>query len=485
MDLGKLTAMAREEAPELVEKLRWLHDVSLYEAVSGDGGEAEGVHDSPITGAQVRQLVADGMVGEFHGMAKRRVKVFLRAEEAKMAWRVLGWPRQLNEEMLSAGWESGMWVPTIGDNVEGVHAGAWGLCMDMKKGFYQFALSDAVQAFFVFTVEGTEYAWRRLVMGFRPAAELCNDVLGMLARKAARGVPGVRATFVHVDNARFVGCRVGVVKARVRLRALAKEVGMTFGVEAENEPHKVGRYCGVVYDYRGKTVCLTEAAVGKLRLLRASLIPGGIPFKAMRVLMGRLFHAAVVTQAPVARWYYAIKWYRRRCRGFSRGEFREGDTVGWWKDAWEQVGEWLDHCIRNVPVVPRNPQAVVHWHLFTDASLQGAGGVLVNSYGEIRTVGARWVDIGPWTGGWVPSINQLEMVAVGWALGQFRREIGYAPVWLSVDNTSVISTMRRGRSGAFWLNRYFREVADLGFDVVKVDYVASAQNPADHPSRHF
>jgi len=247
----------------------------------------------------------------------------------------------------------------------------------------------------------------------------------------------------------------------------------------------VGKYCGVIYNYLRKTVSLTDAAVQKLRHLREGLRFASIPFKEMRVLMGRLFHAAVVTQAPVFRWYYAIKWYRRRCRGFSRGEFREGDSVGWWRDAWVQVGEWLDHCIRNIPVVPRNPTEEVRWHLFTDASLQGAGGVLVNSMGEIRTVGARWADIGPWTGGWVPSINQLEMQAMGWALEQFRRSIGQDPVWLSVDNTSVLSTMRRGRSGAYLLNRHYQGVAELGFRVVRVEYVASAQNPADRPSRHF
>jgi len=100
--------------------------------------------------------------------------------------------------------------------------------MDMRKGFYQFALADAIQAFFVFTVEGVEYAWCRLVMGFRPAAELCNDVLGMLARRAVRGIPGVRAPFVHVDNARFVGCRTGVIAAREELKRVAKGVGMVF-----------------------------------------------------------------------------------------------------------------------------------------------------------------------------------------------------------------------------------------------------------------
>jgi len=472
-----------QSAKEVLRLLRWLDDISLYRDIGVGDTDGDVAGASAITGTQVAKLVRDGMVRKFTGTPLRFVKVFTVLEAEKHRYRVIGWPRKLNDELLAGGWKSGMVVPDVADKVTDVWGGDWAVCLDLEKGFYQFGLSHEVQACFVFEVEGVQYCWTRMVMGFRPSAELCNAVLQFLVEVVGLKYPQVVPS-VHVDNVRFVGTREYTAGAGEYLKTLSKPLNLAWNVEKENIPHQRGKFCGVLYDYRQKLVCLTDHSVGKLKQLRDTLSPQGCTVEVMRRLFGRLFSAGVVTQAPVWRWYYAIKWYRRRCRALTRDELSVQEVVGWWAASWDQTQEWLDWVIANVPTTPRQEGEPCFWTLFSDASTKGAGAVLVGADGTVRTWGISWVDMGLWSHGWVPHINQLEVIAAHWALVMGFGVYRFDPLHLMIDNTSALGAIRRQRSNSFWINQYVGPIMAGPWRIVRADYVASAENPADHPSRH-
>jgi len=86
------------------------------------------------------------------------------------------------------------------------------------------------------------------------------------------------------------------------------------------------------------------------------------------------------------------------------------------------------------------------------------------------------------------SINNLELLAVKFGLLCFAPDIGSKRIKLHIDNTSAISLLCRGYSSAVWLNQVAgsiqKDVAHLGLEITHIQYVKSASNYADAPSRN-
>jgi len=79
----------------------------------------------------------------------------------------------LNDQMDRAGWVSDIDLMSVADQLRQVHCGDWAACADLTAGFYQFPYAPSVVPFFCFNDEDSvPWDFNRLVMGFKPAAQL-------------------------------------------------------------------------------------------------------------------------------------------------------------------------------------------------------------------------------------------------------------------------------------------------------------------------
>ena len=126
------------------------------------------------------------------------------------------------------------------------------------------------------------------------------------------------------------------------------------------------------------------------------------------------------------------------------------------------------------------PASVVH--LYTDASLGGWGGVVESALPAS----------GPWTAAEEAAspgaINRLELMAVERSLEALAPQLTGRMVHLHVDSSVALAVLRKG-SGVAHLQaaalRVWRLAARLQVRLAAVSWVASADNPADLPSRLF
>jgi hypothetical protein len=129
------------------------------------------------------------------------------------------------------------------------------------------------------------------------------------------------------------------------------------------------------------------------------------------------------------------------------------------------------------------PPAV--YHLYTDASTTGWGGVLDGCRGR-TTVGGPWPSSAAAA---VPgAINRLELAAVSRSLDALAAPLAGRSVHLHVDSRVALAVLRKGSAAAHLhalALEVWRRAAALHVRIVGVSWVASADNPADGPSRSW
>ena len=263
------------------------------------------------------------------------------------------------------------------------------------------------------------------------------------------------------------------------------EVAAQVGAELNDSvgPHQTGEYNGKQYDYREKTVCLAAKQLPKLEAARQILFGPEATVADLEEVFGKLQWASVVLQAPVARYYFAIKFVRRRLSALAKGDIKVTHPCRLWQLARRDFSAWFDFLILNAPVHPRRQVGVEQFVLFADASQAGWGAVLAClSTGEIMSVGALFTEDEASANKF---INEKEALALAHALGHFADRLRGAALAICVDNTSLRGALRKGRSNAFPLNAQVAAVlAGLALvGDVTIRWVDTHSNPADSPSR--
>ena len=124
-------------------------------------------------------------------------------------------------------------------------------------------------------------------------------------------------------------------------------------------------------------------------------------------------------------------------------------------------------------------------HLYTDASTFGWGGVLVASAGR-TIVGGPWPSSADAA---VPgAINRLELEAVARCLSALSSPLRGRSLHLHVDSRVALAALRKGSPAAHLHDlalSTWRLAAQLHVRIVGLSWVASADNPADGPSRSW
>ncbi|KAE8179833.1 hypothetical protein CF335_g9453 [Tilletia laevis] len=232
---------------------------------------------------------------------------------------------------------------------------------------------------------------------------------------------------------------------------------------------------GFVWDLDAGTVALTEEKRDKyLRKLTAFLQPTHVTYREVSSVLGTLVHTCAVfverraqlnaLYALRARFVRACAWHSLALPTAARVE----------------VKAWMSFLQQ--PSLARTfhiPSASFAHIVYSDASNLGCAVVLdgrAQFWPLPDVIDGEGIDIGVMEA-WGLSLALQASVAYG------AKE---CVVRFAVDNLGVVYAVRKGRSRSRWTNRCLAAIAEMATEhaiTMSVSYIASADNPADAPSR--
>ncbi len=320
-------------------------------------------------------------------------------------------------------------------------------------------------------------------MGHSAAPEFMHAVTSILAGHPAFVLPEFAAPAdvsvdVWIDNIRWSGSAAAVAVASRAADELAVATNVTWKPSDTRDCVTEYEFIGGAFNHDLHRVALS----GKNATRLPEVMPGVLTFADLEVLVGRLIFAAGLMCIPLASVWWPMKWARRRYHDYNHVRLDLLQRIDVPAGVRRRFQWWLDRAHRSytVPAVRDDTQAT----LFTDASLGGWGATLVTSKQEVFIAAGAWEK--EFASG---DISFLEGRALSLGVDRladaFARS-GDAALQILVDNTSVQAAVRRGTGRAWRVS----EAARPGIEAlhkmgvpVSVDYIASADNPADGLSR--
>lgn len=231
-------------------------------------------------------------------------------------------------------------------------------------------------------------------------------------------------------------------------------------------------FLGMRFDHKTNTVQLGTKTLGKISQMIDIVDDCQVTIRQTMSLFGRLVYASSVLQIGKHSYYWTYKFLRRRV-----GELLDS-PAHLWKAVRDQLKDWALKCLMNIPRKVFS-QTTMITRLFTDASNSGFGAVGFRSDGKVVICAGRFgnEDLRE-------HINVKEAIAVTNGI----RELDLDPVIdLTIDNTSVEYTLRKGYSRSFRLNTEIgriKRIAQLKKHRIQdIHRISSSENPADGLSR--
>jgi hypothetical protein len=395
--------------------------------------------------------------------------------------RVISWPRSVNEaerprlaHLKEEGCEARM--PRVEEIRDRGAKATYAATLDFKKFFQQFEL--LIKEFWGVQCGDELYTLRSMPTGASGPPSLAQLLSTVLLREAVRRTDGALDIVdwdCNIDNLRMVSNDLLMLNAAwLELLKLIKELNIT-----------VGDYMGPTdapYTYLGQhfnagVVTVAEKAKKKygraLELLDNDTMLGA----DIAAIFGHCIWGSSVVDDPLAPHYYIFKFYRRKSVDIDYDAHYEV-----WPCIRQQWKDWIT-CLQSKqytyrPVDPSTRVVTV----YTDASEDGYG-IIVFGLGDTRVVGGKWTDAEK-----TQHINVLELATVRIALRFLRLATDEPELIIDwfIDNTTSIAVFKNGRSRTFALNSIVDEIQQHTWARTRsVEYVKSADNPADGPSRWY
>ena len=410
--------------------------------------------------------------------------------------RFIGWPRAHNEWLKRRGYKADVPLEHVSAYL---HAATdeFATSADCKVGFWQVEIPRECRRYFRGrTASGRLFQLSLLCMGQSPSVEIMQFVTEMVS-----GHPNSINKNMVISDARHSHTWVDGFRITAPTRAATQTIINKINDNARKysvtlkEPMRVQtryEFIGVEFDHERRRVRVAAKTRDKL----SKPLPLVTTYGELEQFVGRIIFAAAVHQRPLVLIWFALKWVRRRLNWLNKGHDDQGNVIvdktpcrlSEQRTVWSQLEQARRDLVgwHSVTKVDGAGDA----HLFVDASKFGAGGVLLRPDGTIGVIGRAWKagETKSFTDN-SDNINicQLKAKAAGWAVSEMSQQLKkFRTVTLHVDNTSVQAAIKKGnaRSAAV-----AHEVATLVQHMIpsvtwKVTRVASAENPADGPSRN-
>ena len=323
---------------------------------------------------------------------------------------------------------------------------AYAAALDMKCWFYQFAIDMQLGRRCGIMYKGQKYRMRRLPMGLKHAVYVAQAVLRCLADVKIEGV----TASMYIDNVMFAGnCPQKVNEARRLFIERCREVNATIG-DFGTTASTIVEFRGLRLDLGNKMVAMGARFIDKfesrIELLQTSEVRNNV--NAWETIIGMETYALCCLRRPLGLNHNTYKWMAHAL-STSSPVSRPPPTA--WKE------------LRNIAKISRTTSEVqFDWEqqerLYTDAartsSRAGWGALRVKPSGESITAKGTFERL---ENGVYAHINILEAQAVDKALHEIYRQRRpgrlILPITLYIDNTAAQSSIGRGGSSSFYLNK--------------------------------
>lgn len=354
---------------------------------------------------------------------------------------------------------------------------------DLSCGFFQVGLPEECRSAFWFEDDAGK-VWRMCVMpmGHVSTPEIMQVVMSVIAGDPVYCIPQKSccvSTDVYIDGLRGAGSAARMSKLGKFVDERAAYVGAKF---KDSESYCGRRYvwCGVEYDHEQHKVRLGPKTLAKLKNADLERITAA----GLETLAARLLYASAVQGIHIPAYYMVLKFVRRRLNHMNRDILKPTDLVELPHACKFFMAHWISKAAGGhwySPPLPKDMQLRQHT-LFTDASAQGWGAVLVKNSGEVCVAGASW---GNNTKEF--EINAAEMRAVTLAIEAFKSHWKRNErVDLRVDNTSALHAVRKGTAKSQGVSKELLQTLEKGSQygiTFDAQYVKTDMNPADVVSR--
>jgi len=383
--------------------------------------------------------------------ARAWCKWFTVPELHKQRRRPICWPQYLNKlcpirELLVTN--------HIEDTVRQVRdafTGDWATAADFKSSFQQLQLHPKVRLYFAIHCKHGTIAYNTAPMGFTLSPQSMHDIATCIALEALNRITTTAtvSTRVYIDNVRFIGTQTDVQKCMKSFLDVCNEVGATINDDDTLTPHQTSKFLGQVTDLKDKTVRLADKVCANLRRWQTRTLDR-LSFNELRELVSLLLWCGRVRRHNLAIYYPTMKFYRRRAAEMAKAADPEQPN-DIWPSVVSQLQQWLRECLDNRPIpVQAVPDATTStYYLFTDASTKGWGAVLFTPDNQVHSLGAPWDKHQDCS-----SINELEARALKFGIKGFAHLLhNNSHMVLLVDNSSVVSAVKRGSAYAALLNK--------------------------------
>ena len=396
--------------------------------------------------------------------------------------RPIHWARSFNTYCDTSGYEAKVDLKHHSNYFPRVMAEK-GATFDLKAGFFQIELPSP--SLFTFKdEEGTVYGLSRLPMGICTAPEIMQILTCTLSGEPTHCIPKYRSSAVvdvWIDNVLFTGSsdkvNDSVAQFKTNVEACKASINWKDSVEDSNELE----FIGMKFNFKKNEISLTTKNTTRISNISFS---EKMPFRELESATARLMYASSVLNVRLAKYYFALKFIRRRLSEINRDVHKRDTWVRIPPSTLQSYNDWLTDVKTSKPRKQQNISSRKSFTLWTDSSTIGWGAVLINEQTqEVKIVADKWT----------PSdknlhINILEAKAVRLALGLLD-EIDNSVCNLKIDNTSVVATVGKGYSKSEALNFEILQIQLLATRrnilIPKPSYVRSNDNIADHWSRIF
>lgn len=363
---------------------------------------------------------------------------------------------------------------------------------DGKAFFHQFKLEGGGVNHHLFKFNGHVFSASTIPTGMRHSAPFTHTVIaavGAMIRCRAGEKFGPREE-PYID-----GCRIFVPKNEVlnATKILFKECAK-INLALNESPKEVyatamattHEWCGVTYRKDRAEVALADNFITKLRL-KKKWIEGNpaLTLREFMSLFSSLRYGSEILGLPLAGKYHIYKFLRKRSSAATHDKRLLAADARVWPCIREPLSKWFEEVLTAPPrKIHQRRRSII---VYTDASLSGLG-VIYEVDGKVTCLGCPWPES---LLECAPAIEELEALALLAAIRHIGENVGGGPfsLLIYVDNTTVLSSTRRGYARAYWTNQaigaILHAMKSYALEIGSLNYIESQKNPADWWSRLY
>jgi len=491
LDYHRLRAMQSKSdmsKADMCQAIDWCSDLKSFESLIRPNWRFLATKSrSTDFEASVDQLLRDGYTSPIsRRQIKCAIKGFAVPKIKKKTRRAILDARPVNEGMKEV---PHVRLPTQSDIDECVRDYKYFVELDGKGWFHQFGLGEGIPAYFTMKFGAKTFQWNRMPMGWSYSVWIAQKTTEFLADFLLPN--GVRI-IVYVDNVYVFGSdekNIGLAVETFldRCRQVSAQFSITTPLTS------TGVVLGMEVDLIRKTVKLPVDFVNKIQMAKNNLSGlfddsrgrgsgsnsssyQSVHTRLLWKLFGCLHWGARVLQTHMYRYPRWSAWLSHRARQLHDNPTLWDRGCRIWPKALRDLRQLCTDICANPERTVKNNSANSHT-VFTDASDVGYG---VCHHRKGRTFGRRWT-----TGMTRHTIALRELYAS--VEGIKDTVVSYPDsehVHLVGDNTNVIAWIKKKKAPTFFGNRLLQDLfTALGHRTLTTEWIPSADNPADEPSR--